>query len=106
MDYDFMRGRAVHFGVYSENGMKNIQNELAELLRLMAGDPVYEQYKPSLLDMYHAVRRRNDISSFFPVIRKVRDKTRKGKFVSDILVYVLSASALVMAGTLPVILKL
>lgn len=105
-DYNFMLKDAVHFGVYSENGLKNIQNELGELLKLMADDPVYAQYKPLLQEMHQAVSSRSDISRFFPRAQKVQGKVRARKFAGDIPLYVLCASAFVIAGALPKILRL
>lgn len=105
-DYNFMLKDAVHFGVYSENDLKNIQNELGELLKLMADDPVYAQYKPLLQEIYQDINNRNDISRFFPSARKLQGKVKARKFAGDIPLYMLCASALAIAGALPGILRL
>lgn len=105
-DYNFMLKKAVHFGVYSENRLKDIQNELMELLKFMASDPAYAQYQPLLREMQQAVSSKSDISSFFPSVQKLQGKVRARKFVSDIPLYILCIAAIVIAGALPEILRL
>lgn len=106
IDYNFMLKDAVHFGVYSENGLENIRNELGELLELMAGDSAYVQYKPLLEELHRAVSSRDDISSFFPRAQKVQGKARAGKLACDIPLYMLCVSAFVIACALPMMLRI
>lgn len=106
LDYNFMLIKAVHFGVYSENRLKDIQAELLKIMELLAADPVYVQYKPLLQEMHHAVNSKSDINSFFPSARKLQAEVKARKFVSDVPLYLLCVSALVIAGTLPKILRL
>lgn len=100
-DYNFMLKDAVHFGVYSEYRMKNAQDELGELLEMMYGDSRYTQYKSLLEEMYQAVSSRSDISRFLPDAVRLQGKIRARKFVSEIPLYMLCLSALVLAGVLP-----
>ena len=106
IDYNFMLKDAVHFGVYSENSLENIRNELGELLELMASDPVYVQYKPLLEELHQAVSSRDDISRFFPRAQKVQGKVRARKLACDIPLCMLCVSAFVIAGALPVIIRI
>lgn len=106
IDYNFMLKDAVHFGVYSENSLENIRNELGELLELMACDPAYVQYRALLEELHQAVSSRDDISRFFPRAQKVQGKIRARKLVCDIPLYMLCASAFVIAGALPVIIRI
>ena len=87
-EYNFMLKDAEHFGVYSENRMKNAQDELGELLKMMSGDSGYAQYKPLLEEMYQ-------------VVSRLQGKIRARKVVSEIPLYMLCLSALVLAGVLP-----
>lgn len=103
IDYNFMLKDAVHFGVYSENSLENIRNELLEL---MAGDSVYVQYKPLLEEMHQAVSSRDDISRFFPRAQKVQGKARARKLARDIPLYMLCISAFVITGALPMIIRI
>ncbi len=106
IDYNFMLKDAVHFGVYSENGLENIQNELGELLELMAGDPAYVQYRPLLEEMHQAVSSNDNISRFFPRAQKVQGKIRARKLACDIPLYMLCVSAFVIAGALRMIIRI
>ena len=92
-EYNFMLKDAEHFGVYSENRMKNAQDELGELLKMMSGDSGYAQYK--------VVSSRSDISRFLPDASRLQGKIRARKLVSEIPLYMLCLSALVLAGVLP-----
>lgn len=102
-DYNFMLKEAVHFGVYSECRMKNAQDELGELLKMMSCDSGYAQYKPLLEEMHQAVSRGNDISGFLPAAGRLQGKIRAKKFVSEIPLYMLCLSALVLTGVLPML---
>lgn len=99
-EYNFMLKDAEHFGVYSENRMKNAQDELGELLKMMSGDSGYAQYKPLLEEMYQVVSSRSDINRFLPDASRLQGKIRARKVVSEIPLYMLCLSALVLAGVL------
>ncbi|MDE7266521.1 MAG: hypothetical protein K2N89_03540 [Lachnospiraceae bacterium] len=103
LDYDFMFNKAVHFGVYSENRLEGIQNELGELLKIMAADPVYAQYKPLLQEMHQTICSRSDIGRFLLSAQNVQKKIKVQKLAGDIPLYMLCVSVLVIAGMLPVI---
>lgn len=106
IDYNFMLKDAVHFGVYSENGLENIRNELGELLELMAGDPVYVRYRPLLEELHQAVSSKDDISRFFARAQKMQGKVRARKLACDTSLYMLCVSVFVIAGALPMIIRI
>ena len=104
-EYNFMLKDAEHFGVYSENRMKNAQDELGELLKMMSGDSGYAQYKPLLEEMYQVVSSRSDISRFLPDASRLQGKIRARKLACDIPLYLLCVFAFVTAGMLPMMLR-
>lgn len=105
IDYNFMLKDAVHFGAYSETGLKNIWNELEELLEPMADDPVYAQYKTLLQELHQAVSSGSNISRFLPRIQRLHGKIRARKLACDIPLYLLCVFAFVTAGMLPMMLR-
>ncbi len=86
-DYNFMLLSAVHYGVYSENLFKSIQDRLEKCICGMLFKPECMEYKNSLKELYGYVIRGEDIRGFQPLVRELYKKMTYKRILKDILVY-------------------